>query len=371
MGQSNNDRRKFLRQSVRAAAALTLPSFLSCGPKAQPAAENQAKKKEKIGVALVGLGYYSTDLLAPALQLTKHCELRGIVTGSPEKIPVWQDRYGIKAENVYNYDNFAEVADNDEIDVIYIVLPTALHAEYSIKAAQAGKHVWCEKPMAMDVVECQSVIDACQKAGVKLSIGYRMQHEPNTQTVMEYAEQKPFGNINNMIAEAGFGGSVPTSGWRSDPEMGGSALRDMGVYSINALRYASGMEPIAVLNATQYVPRRVDVSTDFELLFPGGVTAKGKGSIVENTNFLRVNCESGWYQLQPMQAYTGVVGERSDGVLLDQPIENQQARQMDDDALAIINDTPVMVPGSEGLKDVRITNAIIESAKTGKRVEIG
>jgi len=119
-------------------------------------------QKKKLGVALVGLGYYSTDLLAPALQQTSYCELRGIVTGSPEKIPVWKQRYGIKDSNIYNYQNMHQIADNDEIDVIYIVLPTGLHAEYAIKAANTGKHVWCEKPMARTAKECQEIIDACK-----------------------------------------------------------------------------------------------------------------------------------------------------------------------------------------------------------------
>ena len=134
----------------------------------------KANQDRKLGIALVGLGYYSTSVLAPALQLTEECELRGIVTGSPEKIPVWQKNYGIKDQNVYNYENMHEVADNPDIDVIYIVLPTSMHAQYSIIAANAGKHVWCEKPMAISAKECQSIIDACNKNKVKLSIGYRM-----------------------------------------------------------------------------------------------------------------------------------------------------------------------------------------------------
>ena len=105
-------------------------------------------KKEKLGVALVGLGYYSTSLLAPALQKTANCELKGIVTGSPEKIPKWQQDYGIEDKNIYSYDNYDEIADNPDIDVIYVVLPPSMHAEYTIRGANAGKHMWCEKPMA-------------------------------------------------------------------------------------------------------------------------------------------------------------------------------------------------------------------------------
>ncbi|MDX1700733.1 MAG: Gfo/Idh/MocA family oxidoreductase, partial [Melioribacteraceae bacterium] len=111
-----DNRRTFLKKSGLLISAALLP-FPGC----------IASSQKKLGVALVGLGYYSTDLLAPALQQTDHCELRGIVTGSPEKIPVWQKRYNIKDSNVYNYENMHEIANNDEIDVIYIVLPTGLH----------------------------------------------------------------------------------------------------------------------------------------------------------------------------------------------------------------------------------------------------
>ena len=123
------------------------------------------KRKEKLGVALVGLGYYSRDLLAPALQLTQHCELKGIVTGSPDKVPQWQKRYGIADKHVYNYENMNRIADNPDIDVIYIVLPTGLHAKYAVKAANTGKHVWCEKPMARTAEECQQWIEFCESKG--------------------------------------------------------------------------------------------------------------------------------------------------------------------------------------------------------------
>ncbi|HBX65288.1 MAG TPA: glucose-fructose oxidoreductase, partial [Balneolaceae bacterium] len=153
------------------------------------------RKKDKLGVALVGLGSYASGLLAPGLQMTQHCELKGIVTGSPHKIPRWQERYGIADGNVYNYQNMHEVANNDEIDVIYIVLPTGLHAKYAIIGAEAGKHVWCEKPMTKTVDDCQALINAANKSKVQLTIGYRMQHEPNTQTIIKYGKEKTYGAV--------------------------------------------------------------------------------------------------------------------------------------------------------------------------------
>jgi glucose-fructose oxidoreductase len=329
-------------------------------------------REQRLGVALVGLGSYSTYQLAPALQQTKYCHLAGIVTGTPSKIPLWQRKYGIPDSCVYNYENMHEIADNDQIDIIYIVVPTGLHARYAIEAANAGKHVFCEKPMAMNVKECQSIIEACRKNKVRLAIGYRMQHEPNTQMIMQMAQERPYGKIIEVNAEACYFGGTGT-GWRFQKEMGGGALYDMGVYSINGIRYATGEEPRRILWANQSTKRaqwftEVDETTTFAFEFSSGIQAKGKTSVGESGNRLRVDCEHGWYELRPMQAYSGVRGNTSDGKHLDAFIANQQARQMDDDALAILNEKPMLVPGEEGMRDIHLVQKILESA--GKKAPI-
>ncbi|TRZ42019.1 Gfo/Idh/MocA family protein [Robertkochia solimangrovi] len=355
-----SNRREFLVQSAAIAAFSTL-SFPTFG---------MLRPKKKLGVALVGLGYYSRDLLAPALQKTLHCELKGIVTGSPEKIPVWQEKYGITDGNVYNYENMHTIADNDEIDVVYVVLPNSLHMKYAIMAAEAGKHVWCEKPMAINAEECRKIIDACNRNKVKLSIGYRMQHEPNTKLIMKWSETKPYGSITALDAVAGFryGGGY-SDYWRLQKDMGGGALYDMGVYCINAIRYTTGLEPVAVSAAHETtrpdVFRNVDEITTFKLRFKNGLIATGKTSFAENINKLDVTCESGNFFLAPMQSYTGVQGETSDGKELHAWPGNQQAQQMDDDAMAIMNNSTVMVSGEEGMRDIVVVNAIFDSADNG------
>lgn len=362
-------RRKFIKDvGVISALSMTY-SYTSC--------QSQIPKTsgKKLGIALVGLGGYSTGVLAPALQLTEHCELKGIVTGSPDKIPVWQEKYGIADHCVYNYENMDQIANNDDIDVVYIVVPTGLHMKYANIAANAGKHVWCEKPMAMDVAQCQSIIDTCEKNKVYLSIGYRVLHEPNMQEIIRLTKTRHFGSVTAMFAGAGYEGGVGT-GWRYERALGGGALYDMGVYTINALRHAGQMEPLKVLSANQSTKRpeaffEVDETTEYVLEFPNRVKASGKTSVGENVNMLQVSCKDGSYMLSPMQTYNGLRGKRSDGVEIYTPIENQQALQMDDDALAIKNKTNVLVPGIDGLKDIRIVNAIQESARTGKEVSIG
>lgn len=361
------NRRTFIKKSGLLLAASSLPFSSFAIP----------QKKGKLGVALVGLGYYSTDLLAPALQLTAHCELKGIVTGSPEKIPVWQAKYGIKNSNVYSYENMHTMADNDEIDVVYIVVPNTLHLKYAKLAAEAGKHVWCEKPMATTVAECEEMIASCKKNKVQLTVGYRMQHEPCTQKIIGWASTKPYGNIKSIYAEAGFfNGANNPKHWKLHKTLGGGAMFDMGVYPLNATRYVTGMEPVAV-SATQPNTRpevfTADETTIFKLEFPEGITADCKTSFAANSNTLNVDCEKGWYKISPFQSYVGVQGVLSDGTVL-QPFKgNQQAKQMDEDAMAILNKTPheVLVPGEEGLKDIRVVEAIFASvAANGNRIMI-
>lgn len=361
MNPNNFSRRDLLKAMAALGVASQAPSLFASSP------------KKPIGVALVGLGGYSRGQLAPALQLTEHCYLAGIVTGSPEKIPLWQERYQIPDGNVYNYDNMHQMANNPAIDVVYIVLPTGLHAKYSIIGANAGKHVWCEKPMAMNVAECEAIIAACKKNKVQLTIGYRMQHEPNTQRVIAMATEKPYGKIQTITAQAGYRFSGNDHGWRSDPALGGGAMYDMGVYPLNAARYTSGEEPIALTartESTRPLYKDVDETTIFSLEFPSGAIANCETSYARSSNILRADCEKGWYELQPFQSYNGVRGRTSDGTLLDQHIANQQARQMDNDALAIINNSPVLVPGEDGLRDIRLVEAIFKAAKEGGRIKL-
>lgn len=362
-----SSRRTFIAQSLAGAAGLALT---------QSAFANIIirQKKEKLGVALVGLGYYSTDLLAPALQLTQKCSLVGIVTGTPAKAETWKQKHNLQDKNIYNYDNFDSIANNPDIDVIYIVLPPSMHAEYSVRAAKAGKHVWCEKPMAMTVTECQQMIDAANANKVKLSIGYRMQHEPNTQQIIKFRKELTYGKVLRAEAAAGYFDNR-TNHWKQTKSLGGGSMYDMGVYPLNAARYSVGLEPIAVLakqsTTRPEIYKEVDETMAFDLDFPGGITAKCETSFGKNMNTLTVTCEKGWYKLQPFQAYNGINGETSDGKKLNAPIQNQQAKQMDDDALAIINNTAMVAPGEEGLKDIRVVEAVYRSVKEGKKVTIG
>ncbi|WP_188462572.1 Gfo/Idh/MocA family oxidoreductase [Marivirga lumbricoides] len=377
---SSNGRRQFIRQLSMGIGATTLGlhglSSFAGNRSIQPSEKTMQKLQngEKLGVALVGLGGYSTGQLAPALQETKLCKLSGIVTGSPEKIPEWKRKYNIADKNIYNYENFGTIKGNDDIDIIYIVLPNGMHAEYAIKAAETGKHVISEKPMATSVADCQRMIDACNKAGVKLSIGYRLHFEPHNLEVMRLGQKEVYGEVQSITAEDGF--RIGHGGWRLDKKLsGGGPLTDVGIYCIQGAIYTKGEMPVSVTAKYHEVDNKekfdeVEQGIDWQLQFADGTVADCKTSYAENLNLLRAETNKDeWFELSPAYSYSGIEGDTSKGDI-DYKQVNQQALQMDDFADCIINDKKTPVPGEMGLRDVHIIYAIYEAADTGKKIQI-
>jgi glucose-fructose oxidoreductase len=365
---SSPSRRNALKKIIAGSGIILLsPNALLSTPR---------PKKDRLGIALVGLGYYSTDLLAPALQQTKNCYLAGIVTGTPAKAEAWKKKYNIPDKNIYNYQQFDSIANNPDIDVVYVVLPPSMHKEYTIRAANAGKHVWCEKPMAITAKECQEMIDACRRNKRSLAIGYRLQHEPNTQEWRRMVQQQSLGKVKRVNCAAGYRDNR-TDHWKQKKEMGGGVLYDMGVYSIQGARLGTGMEPIAIVSATTSTTRPeiykngLDETTVATLEFPGGVMADIKTSFGENINFLDITCEKGSIKVDPYSAYNGQKATSPLGEIHHPyQVPFQQAKQMDDDALAIMQGKTMQAPGEEGLRDIRIVEAIYRSAGSGQRVSL-
>ncbi len=329
-------------------------------------------RHKRMGIALVGLGWYSTDILAPALLETETAYLAGIVTGTPEKEQIWADKYNIPQKNIYNYENFDQIASNPDIDIIYVVLPNSMHKEFTIRAARAGKHVICEKPMALDAQECREMIAECNKNNVGLSIGYRMQYEPYTQEIMRLGQERKFGNLLHISCGAGYRHTDYNS-WKTVKKMGGGSMYDMGVYPLQAARYVMGSEPLSV-TAQSFATRptqfhEVDEVTMFQLEFPEGTLANLDTGFHASFNYLHAFAEKGWFQLQPFSAFSGIKGRTSAGEL-SFPNINQQARQMDEDAVSFSRGERPRVPGEEGLKDMLVVDAIYEAAESGKKIEV-
>lgn len=364
-----HSRRQFIQRSTLGLSALAFGS-----PLLARSSYIKNSKENKLGIALVGLGNYATNQLAPSLLETEHCYLAGIVTGTKEKEAKWMEQYGIPESNVYNYENFDEIANNKDIDIVYVVLPNSMHAEYTIRAAKAGKHVICEKPMGLSVKECEAMIAACKANKVKLSIGYRLHFDPYHMEIIKIQKEKPFGAVKYVNAEFGFRIGDPTQ-WRLRGDLaGGGAIMDVGVYCIQGARYATGEEPIAV-TAREFKTdpvkfAEVDETVTWEMEFPSGAIANCTTSYAFSTNRLHLGMEKGTAEVQPSYSYNGLAGHINRKPM-SFPKMRQQAAQMDNFAQVIKTGGESEVSGQEGLLDLKVVEAMYKSIKKkGKRVKV-
>ena len=365
------DRRTFLKTLGGAAA---ISPFISSSSFAASLPNYTGKK---LGIALVGLGSYATSQIGVALEETEYWKVTGIVTGSPEKIPAWKTKWSLKDENIYSYENFDKIADNKEIDVVYILLPNGLHKEYTIRAAKAGKHVICEKPMANTADEAEEMVKACKAAGVKLAVGYRLHFEPFNMQAQKWGKEQTFGRLDYIHAAFAFKIGDPKQ-WRLKKALsGGGPMMDVGIYCVQAARYVSGEEPISV--TAQYGPitdkerfSEVEESVSWQMEFPSGTYMTGWTSYKSNTERLHASGPQGSFDLSPVFGYGPLKGTSRLGPM-DLPIVHHQRAQMEAMGPMFLSDDPIPshCSGEEGLRDMKIMMAIFEAAETGKKIKLG
>jgi glucose-fructose oxidoreductase len=334
----------------------------------------------KLGYAIVGLGYYATRQIMPAFAHCEHARLTALVSGTPEKLERFGTEYGIPATHRYSYRDFDRIRDNPDVDIAYVVLPNSMHAEYTVRAARAGKHVMCEKPMATSVAECEQMIAACRAAKVKLMIGYRSRFEANNRRGIEIARSDRLGGTRLIESDHGFNIGDPTQ-WRLKKALsGGGALMDIGIYSLQAARYLSGEEPVEV-SAVEHTDRKdvrfreVDDLIAFQLKFPSGKIANCVSSYSTNHNNYRVYGPQGALIAEPATAYSGhtlrlQVERQAAEVITVANGKNQFAGQLDHLAECVKSGSEPIVPGEEGLRDLRIMTAIYEAARERKVIRL-
>jgi predicted dehydrogenase len=365
-------RRNFLQNL--SIAAVGYP-FLSCAP--SPAdtlsATYTVPEGPVLRVAIMGLGSYGSRV-AEAMKDCKRAKLVGVISGTPQKIKDWQQKYAIPDKNCYNYENFDNISNNPDIDAVYIITPNALHHSQSIRVALAGKHVICEKPMALNAKEAQEMVDACRKARVKLLIGYRLHFEPKTLEIIRQRREGEFGKVLFFQGLSGFRIGDPGQ-WRLTKKLaGGGALMDIGIYSVNGARYMVGEEPVWVTaQETKTDPQKfkegVDETITFQLGFPGGAVSSCLSTYsMSNLDKFFLNGDKGFAELQPATGYGPLKGRTNKGELT-QPHFTHQTLQMDGMAEIILDGKQPAVPvdGEEGLKDMKILDAIYKAVKSGKQ----
>lgn len=338
---------------------------------------------KRVGYALVGLGHLTLEELLPAFGECKKSRPVALVSGSPEKLKKVAQQYGIKPESCYSYENYEKLKDNPEVQVIYIVLPNSMHAEYVIRGAKTGKHILCEKPMAVSAKECELMIEACKKAQVKLMIAYRIQYEPYNRLVRDMVRENKFGKPKYIQAQNSQSSANPDH-WRHKKALaGGGALPDIGLYCLNTARFVLGTEPTEVFGYMHSTPgnplfKEVEEVMSWQMRFPDGVLVNSITHYnTHDSRFYRVNSEKGWLHLNNAYAYTGqqlqtshAEGEARMQNQITIPAKNQFAAEMDHFSECILENKQPHTPGEEGLQDHRIMEAIYQSAREGRPVKL-
>jgi predicted dehydrogenase len=369
-----NSRRNFLQKIT--ASAFGLPILSSVDIEAARLISTEPYQGPVLKVAIMGLGSYA-NRVAEAMQSCAMAKITGVISGTPSKIKDWQAKYHIPDKNCYNYENFDNIKNNPDIDAVYVITPNALHKDQTIRVAKAGKHVICEKPMAINAKEAQEMIDACKKANVKLLIGYRMHFEAKTLEIIRMRNEGEFGKVLFFQGLCGFRIGDPTQ-WRLNKKLsGGGAMMDIGIYAVNGSRYMIGEEPIWVTaQETKTDPVKfkegIDETIIFQFGFPGGAVASCLSTYsMSNLDRFFLNGEKGFAEMQPSTGY-GPIKARTNKAELTNTHITHQTTQMDEMAAIILQGKKPVVPvdGEEGLKDMKIIDAIFLAVKTGKKVDL-
>ena len=370
-----------LRGSVRD-GKVSLPPLHQPG-EAEGSVPDPMPPGRRLGIAIVGLGTLALENILPAIGSCRSVRVTGLVSGERTKARAVAAQYGVPEKNLYDYGTFDAIRDNPEIDAIYVVLPNALHAEFTIRAARAGKHVLCEKPMASTVAEAEAMVAACDAAKRTLMIAYRLQYTPEHRTLIGLARSGQYGNIR-MIEAVNGQNDLGNGQWRQIRSLsGGGSLPDVGLYCLNAFRYITGEEPVSVtarMTRPQNDPRfrEVEDVAMFTLAFPSGIVANATcGYSFHESRFLRVHAEHAWFGLDPAFGYDNLALSinRQEGKAgaTDQrrfPVRNQFAEEMDAFAASLRQGTVPRTPGAEGLADMRIMAALYQAAASGAAVRL-
>lgn len=340
---------------------------------------------KRVGYAIVGLGHLSLNQILPALVKCKFSKPVALVSGDADKAQKVALQYGINQKSIYNYQNFDDIKDNPEVEVIYIVLPNGMHEEFTIRGAKAGKHILCEKPMSVSSASAERMIAACKKADRKLMIAYRIQYEPNSRQVMKWARNQQFGKVRVIDAFNAQNIGDPEQ-WRLKKSLsGGGSLPDIGLYNLNTCRFVLGEEPELVIASIYSTPgdirfKEVEETVMFQLFFPSGAVASNTCSYgIHESRYYRCNADKGGHfgvdnaftynglqlKLSQVQGTMELKSEPSLG-----PEKDQFTLEIDHMSDCVLHNKKPFTPGEEGLQDHKLMEAIYESASTMRPVKL-
>jgi len=331
---------------------------------------------KKVRYAVVGLGWFAQSAAIPAFAHAENSELVALVSDDPTKLGEIADQYeGV--QRIFSYEEYNDLLSSGLIDAVYIALPNHLHCDYTVRAAEAGIHVLCEKPMAVTVDECEAMIEAAQKNNIKLMIAYRLHLEEANLQAVEIVNSGQIGEPR--IFNSLFSQQVEATNIRVDKEVGGGTLDDIGIYCINAARYLFQDEPVEVFATSASKDedrfREVAEMTSVILRFPGDRLASFTCSFgaAKVSNYQIVGTK-GDLRVDPAYSTQGEIRHvlTIDGEKQEQTFEphDQIAAEFVYFSDCILQNKDPEPSGHEGLIDIKIIRALYHSIETGAFVQV-
>ena len=391
-------RRVFLATGSATAAALAVAQPAVAAKDGVPRAEGRPmpanvrlpaeppgpRRSDSVGFAIVGLGDYVLNWMMPRFKNTQRAHIAAVVSGNPDKARRVGDAYGVPADARYDYQTFDAIAKDPRVQAVYIAVPSGLHAEWTEKAFAAGKHVLCEKPMALSSAECARMIAASERAQRKLMIAYRCHFEPHNLLAMDLMAQKALGSLRLIRSDQEYrmGPVTPAQNWRLSRALaGGGPLEDYGLYGLQAALYLAQEMPEAV-TASGFRPAgdprftEVFAHVGTHLRFPSGAIAQLSTSYDSSgANIINVRGATGALSMDPATGYSGhkmrlrQAGQASRD-LTPGDADVQFWGQLDHFVDAIRDGARIKTPGEMGLRDVRLMEAIYASVASGRTVRL-
>ncbi|MGB8259099.1 MAG: Gfo/Idh/MocA family oxidoreductase [Terracidiphilus sp.] len=356
-------RRDFTRLGALGLAARFAPSLHALDTPGQGA--------QKTGYAVIGLGRIAGHFIAGVRNST-NSRITALVSGHRGKAERIAAAEGVPADSIYSYENFDEIARNPAVQAVYVALPNSMHAEYTIRAARAGKHVLCEKPMSTSVNDAERMIAACKEANVKLMIAYRCHYEPTNLRAIELIRSGALGQVQTI--ESTFGFDISPGEWRLNRKLaGGGPLFDVGIYSLNACRYLTGEEPAEISATASTIDHdgrfnEVEENVSWTMRFPSGIVAACNTTYgAQMDGYFRVHGPKGWLEVDNAFVYEGLRLRAEFGsTKLDEPNPARDPSHFQAEAEhfshCVQNGLEPKSPGEEGLRDMRYIAAIYRSA---------
>jgi predicted dehydrogenase len=363
--RTNEDHMLLTRRDFSRLGALGIAAHLA------PSSLHAQASQKKIGYAVIGLGRIAGHFM-PGTRATTNSQITALVSGHREKADRIAAEYNVPASSIYNYENFDEIVHNPSVDAVYVALPNSMHAEYTIRAAKAGKHVLCEKPMATSIADCEKMIVACKAANVKLMIAYRCHYEPTNLRAIQLIRDGALGQVQTI--QSAFGFNIAPGEWRLSKTMaGGGPLYDVGIYSLNACRYLTGEEPDHIAAYASVIDhdgrfKEVEENVSWTMHFPSGILASCCTTYGANMDgYFRVYGSKGWLEVDKAFVYEGLhLRAAYSGKQLDEPNPARDPSQFQAEAEhfshCIQNGLEPQSPGEEGLRDMRYITEIYRSA---------